>query len=30
MPALNNGSKCLCSWAGIISILVPGQFQTMD
>jgi hypothetical protein len=30
MPALNNGSKCLCTWAGIISILVPGQFQTMD
>jgi hypothetical protein len=30
MPALNNGSKCLCSWAGVISILVPGQFQTMD
>jgi hypothetical protein len=30
MPALNNGSKCMCSWAGIISILVPGQFQTMD
>ena len=30
MPALNNGSKCLCTWAGIISILVTGQIQTMD
>jgi hypothetical protein len=30
MPALNNGSKCMCSWAGIISITLPGQFQTMD
>jgi hypothetical protein len=29
MPALNNSSKCMCAWAGVISIVVPGQFQTM-
>lgn len=26
MPALNNSSKCLCTWAGVISINVAGQF----
>lgn len=26
MPALNNSSKCICSWGGVISINVPGQF----
>lgn len=25
-PALNNSSKCMCAWAGVISILKPGQF----
>ena len=25
-PALNNSSKCMCSWGGVISINVPGQF----
>ncbi len=25
MPALNNESKCICAWAGVISILTPGQ-----
>lgn len=25
-PALNNSSKCMCTWAGVISILNPGQF----
>ena len=25
-PALNNSSKCMCAWAGVISILNPGQF----
>ncbi|NJL86306.1 MAG: DUF4280 domain-containing protein [Leptolyngbyaceae cyanobacterium SM1_1_3] len=25
-PALNNTSTCLCTWAGVISILSPGQF----
>jgi len=29
MPALNNTSTCMCMWAGVISIVVPGQFQTM-
>ncbi|MBE7385033.1 MAG: DUF4280 domain-containing protein [Leptolyngbya sp. SIO1E4] len=24
-PALNNTSKCLCTWGGVISILNPGQ-----
>jgi hypothetical protein len=26
MPALNNSSKCMCTWAGVISITMPGQF----
>lgn len=25
MPALNNSSKCMCSWGGIIEINMPGQ-----
>lgn len=25
-PALNNTSKCMCAWAGVISIINPGQF----
>jgi hypothetical protein len=28
MPALNNSSKCMCNWGGVISINVPGQFTT--
>jgi hypothetical protein len=24
-PALNNSSKLMCNWAGVISIVVPGQ-----
>jgi hypothetical protein len=28
MPALNNSSKCLCNWGGVISINMAGQFQT--
>jgi hypothetical protein len=28
MPALNSTSKCMCSWGGVISITVPGQFTT--
>ena len=28
MPALNNTSKCMCSWGGVIQILAPGQFTT--
>jgi hypothetical protein len=29
MPALDNTSKCMCNWAGVISILMPGQVNTM-
>ncbi|MCR2802452.1 DUF4280 domain-containing protein [Paenibacillus soyae] len=25
MPALNNSSKCMCNWGGVISIVYPGQ-----
>lgn len=25
LPALNNSSTCMCSWAGVISITNPGQ-----
>lgn len=25
-PALNNTSKLMCNWGGIIEVLVPGQF----
>lgn len=28
MPTLDDGSKCLCSWGGSISISMAGQFQT--
>jgi hypothetical protein len=27
-PALDNASTCLCMWAGVISIVSPGQMQT--
>jgi hypothetical protein len=26
MPALNNSSKCMCNWGGIIQVTTPGQF----
>jgi hypothetical protein len=26
MPALNNTSKLMCNWGGVISINLPGQF----
>ncbi|MBL8896541.1 MAG: DUF4280 domain-containing protein [Planctomycetes bacterium] len=29
MPALNNSSKCMCAWGGVISITNPGQTTTM-
>ncbi len=29
MPALNNTSKLMCAYAGVISIIVPGQFTEM-
>ncbi len=25
MPTLNNTSKLMCNWAGVISVVVPGQ-----
>jgi hypothetical protein len=25
MPALNNSSKCMCNWGGVISVQQPGQ-----
>jgi hypothetical protein len=27
-PALNNPSKCMCNWAGVITIVSPGQATT--
>jgi hypothetical protein len=27
-PALNNSSMCQCVWAGVISVVSPGQMQT--
>ncbi|NUB01491.1 DUF4280 domain-containing protein [Azospirillum melinis] len=29
MPALNNSSKCICSFGGVIQITLPGQFTEM-
>ncbi|MGE4244018.1 DUF4280 domain-containing protein [Ramlibacter sp.] len=26
MPVLNDSSKCMCNWGGVISINMPGQF----
>ncbi|MCX6581394.1 MAG: DUF4280 domain-containing protein [Candidatus Aminicenantes bacterium] len=28
MPALDNSSKLLCQWAGMIQVVVPGQVKT--
>jgi len=28
-PALNNTSKCMCAWSGVISITAPGATKTM-
>jgi hypothetical protein len=27
-PALDNTSKCMCNWAGVIQITMPGQMTT--
>ncbi|MCM8738869.1 DUF4280 domain-containing protein [Azospirillum sp. A1-3] len=27
-PALNNSSKCMCNWGGVLSIVNPGQMTT--
>ncbi len=29
MPALNNMSKCMCNWGGVISFTMPGTVKTM-
>lgn len=29
MPALSNSSKLMCMWAGVIQVVVPGQFTEM-
>ncbi len=29
MPALNNTSKLICSYGGVISVILPGQFTEM-
>jgi len=29
LPALQNTSKLMCSWGGVISILAPAQFTTL-
>jgi len=28
LPALNNSSQCMCAWAGVIQITMPGQLTT--
>jgi hypothetical protein len=29
MPALTEGSQCICAWAGVITIVNPGTTKTM-
>lgn len=29
MPALNNNSKLMCTWGGVIQVVVPGQVKMM-
>jgi hypothetical protein len=29
MPALNESSKCMCTWGGVISVTNPGQTSVM-
>jgi hypothetical protein len=29
MPALDNVSKCICNWGGVISVASPGTTKTM-
>jgi len=29
MPALNNSSKLMCTWGGVIQVVVPGQTKVM-
>jgi hypothetical protein len=28
VPALNNTSKCMCTWLGVVSVVNPGQVTT--
>jgi hypothetical protein len=28
LPALSNSSQCLCAYGGVITVMLPGQFQT--
>ena len=30
MPALNNSSKLMCTWGGVIQISAPGQFTVQE
>ncbi|HEY8212243.1 MAG TPA: DUF4280 domain-containing protein [Myxococcaceae bacterium] len=30
MPALENSSKLMCNWGGVIQVVTPGQFKVMD
>ena len=29
MPTLNNSSKLMCMWGGVIQVVMPGQFTTL-
>ena len=29
LPALNATSKCMCTWGGVIQVVVPGQLKAM-
>lgn len=29
LPALSNSCQCLCAYGGVITVMLPGQFQTM-
>jgi Domain of unknown function (DUF4280) len=26
-PALSNASQCLCAYGGVVTVMLPGQFQ---
>lgn len=30
IPALNNGSKLMCAWGGVVQIVSPGEFTVME
>lgn len=29
MPTLDSNSKCMCTWGGVVNVVVPGQFTDM-